>query len=239
MIWDVVQFAGEMDMLQCRVAELEQVPDLWHIVVQSTHTFRGERRRFQEVDWLPRVQSLVYRPRFDFPESAWNREIAQRNLADRYEAIAEEDIVLICDVDEIPRASVVESLPSLLTQLQKPVALPMRMHYWGPQWVAPGLWYQPKAAFRRDIPRAGSHVLRMADSPPGIVPRSFGSAGWHLSYFGGPERCSAKLQAFSHEELDTPETHAKLAQWAAEGSNMHDELLERYEGTDWPRGFSW
>jgi beta-1,4-mannosyl-glycoprotein beta-1,4-N-acetylglucosaminyltransferase len=240
MIWDVVLYAGEWEMLHCRMDELAEIPNLTHLVVQSPVTFRGDPKpthRFEPIVYGERLRTILYYPP-ELVKDAWEREIGQRNLADNYLNILPDDIVIVSDVDEIPRASVVADLPKILSRVGGPVSLPMRMHYWSPRWISPRLWMQPKAAYRRDIP-AGAHALRMSDKPPGVIPKGLGSAGWHLSWFGGTERCAEKLRRFSHDELDTPETHSKLARWAAEGSNMHDELLERYSGDDWPKGMNW
>ena len=110
---DCFIFADELDMLECRLTELEEVVD-WFVLVEAESTFQGDpkplayaehRDRFAR--WSDRIVHVVA----ELPDaSAWIREAAQREaIIDGLRALplAPDDTIVLSDVDEIWRPSVV------------------------------------------------------------------------------------------------------------------------------------
>jgi beta-1,4-mannosyl-glycoprotein beta-1,4-N-acetylglucosaminyltransferase len=108
---DTLPFFNELDILELRLKELEDVVDLW-VIVESPTTHSGikkplylwdSRRRFKR--WWPRIRH--YAPQnppggYD----PWVREHWQRErIKDVYTANAD-DIVIHSDADEIPKPDV-------------------------------------------------------------------------------------------------------------------------------------
>ena len=107
--FDCFMFRDELDMLEMRLHELDGKVDR-HVIVESPFTHRGiakplvfhaNKERFRP--WLDRITYLVAEPDAAAP---WAVEHAQRDHVWPYLDTmgADGDIVLICDVDEIPSA---------------------------------------------------------------------------------------------------------------------------------------
>lgn len=199
---DCFTFAGELDMLECRLTQLQDVVD-WFVVVEAAETFQGDPKplsydpaRF--VDWDDRIVYVVA----DLPPGgdAWVREAAQREAM--WQGIDQldldgDDTIIVSDVDEIWRADVpVTDLPRPFTVL----TLTMYVHHFG--WMHPDPWHGPVVTSVADLPPAELGTFqtvrscRLHELPPRVR-----NAGWHLSWFGGSEASVRKLGSFSHTEL--------------------------------------
>lgn len=136
----------------------------------------------------------------------WARDEMQRDrgVAIARRSMADNDLVLLCDADEIvdPRA-----LDAILGQTRPgPAKLAMALYTLGTRWRYREPWMLG-AAFRAvDMPTKPTTQLRYGNEFP-LVP----DAGWHLSYQGNDAEVDAKLSAFAHAEYDTAEYRQVLA----------------------------
>ena len=230
-IWDVVPFYNELEMLEARLEELEGIAD--HVVVvEAERTHRGdpkalffEQNRSRFTRWLPKIHHVVAH----LPDNVdpWVREATQRDSAMPVLcSAAPEDLVLSCDVDEIVRAGAVDAI--LAATRSGPVRLQMRMYNYSLDWRCPVDWRHPTAMRARDIPGSLSW-LRLCGIGVAVP-----EAGWHLTYFGTEEQVHAKLAAFAHAELDTPEQHAAVSGHMSTGTTLNGVALLRAEGDDFP-----
>ncbi|ACJ01358.1 N-acetylglucosaminyltransferase [Rhodospirillum centenum] len=212
---DCFIFFNELDVLEIRLRELAGVVDRF-VLVEATHSFRGHPKdlvfaanRARFAPYLDRITHVVVD---DMPcdPDPWVNERFQRNaIARGLHGAAPDDIVVVSDVDEIPRASVMAELRGTPF---KAAGLRMRLYYVRLNYqnlvgsASHAVWSvaQPFARFRsaqaaRDLRPA----LDAADGalPPGhlVLP----DAGWHFSYLGDKERILNKVRNFSHAEIDT------------------------------------
>lgn len=227
MIWDCFTFFNEFEVLRIRLHELEHVVDRF-VLVEATRTYRGAKKppyftdRHDEFErWTDRIVHVVVD---DLPmgdgSTAWDREYAQRRAILRgLTAAAPADLILVSDVDEVPRASAVSEVVRLAGLVPRafadptsliPRALPKRwrprpaiwelhqtLYYFALDWRAPIPWTRARATQLRFL--KDPHALRFM---PGRV---IEGAGWHFSYLGDAERAATKISAFAHEEYDRPE----------------------------------
>lgn len=126
-IFDAVIFNGELELLAHRIENLSSVTTKT-LLVEADRTFAGEHKPYTLTEkeikrrgWQDRM--IVHR--FEMPDWLEDPRIAailQRNsLSQLVARVAREtDIVLLCDIDEIPRTSALQDLPS------GPLALGMR-----------------------------------------------------------------------------------------------------------------
>lgn len=206
-VFDTFIFGHDLDMLQMRLEELVLTATK-HILVEAAQDHQGNPKPLYYAEnkerfapWNDKIVHVVA----DLPTAAesldpWVRERTQREFVRQglYQAGAQdEDIVLLCDVDEIPSTSAIfqltmDTLPCLQT-------LCMDMAMFAVDWVLPE---------QMEIAIAG-HFGDMKSFPFGVLRENgyrmanpqIEDAGWHFSWLGGPEEIERKANYFCHLEL--------------------------------------
>src|SRR5712692_10307059 len=119
MIYDCFPFFNELDLLEIRLSELAGVVDRF-VLVESTRThtnqpkplyYHENRTRYSQ--FSSKIVHIVVE---DMPggENAWVRENHQRNCIIRgLSGCGDDDTILVSDVDEIPRATIVHPADAL------------------------------------------------------------------------------------------------------------------------------
>ncbi len=217
MIVDGFAFFNELDVLELRLHELDPVVDRF-VLVEATRThsnqpkplyFQDNKDRFSQ--FLHKIVHIVvdtYPPY----ENAWTYEVYQRNcILQALQDCHKYDTILISDVDEIPRASVIQKLAGLreIVGLQQWLFCYHlnQFCYSNPYWI--GTKVMPYGVFQKYTP---SEIRVMKDT--GIV----SDGGWHFTYLGGVERVIYKLESYAHVEhnvaqnKDPVKVQAKISQ---------------------------
>lgn len=208
-VWDAVLFNDERALLDVRAGLLDGVVDHL-VVVEGTRTFNGEPKplHFAATHGALGFSGEVHCVAVDLPEiaeTAWAREHRQRAAIEGYlrAHAAPDDLLLIGDVDELPRRDVVERLA---TTLERPARLEMVDALYFANWVQPRPWMIGTMATRLDGFDHPS-VRELLGTPPDeddeFVEEVVADAGWHVSFMGGPSAIARKLHAYSHQELNT------------------------------------
>ena len=231
---------AETDILECRLRELEDIPDLHHVIVEAEITHRGDpkpmwyrehAKRFEP--WGARITYVhvaehMLPSREENPDP-WCREYAQREFCRAGLDEAEpDDIVLHGDCDEIPRPGAItatKDMPLLVSVFQ------MRLCMYAVDWLHPLPWH---GTIRTQYRSAGSfaQLRNMRNSLPPIM-----DGGSHLSWMGGTETHRAKLDTHCHLEM-TDETQEALrsGEWLREGRHSDGHKLEPVDVDEaWPR----
>jgi|TARA_R110001592_G_scaffold322941_2_gene601975 beta-1,4-mannosyl-glycoprotein beta-1,4-N-acetylglucosaminyltransferase len=209
---DCFIFNSELDMLEFRLMELDDVVDIF-ILVESTRTFSGlpkdlhfhlNKKRFSK--WLHKIHYHVVD---DMPTGSsithtWFRENHQRNsikIPLSQLSPKPKDIILLNDLDEIPDVKVIQHF--------KDNSIPMN---------AVSLlqdWYYYNLTTRMDVPpndkakcfyykvfinsKLTMHAIRNQDWLK--IPNT----GWHFSYFMSVDKVIEKIREAAHQEYNTPE----------------------------------
>ena len=247
MIYDAVMlgYVTDLDLLDIRLHELADVVDRF-VVVEACETFTGKRKplhlyharsRFAEF-----ADRLEYVTLHSLPQGdAWTREAYQRNaiLAGLRDA-AEDDIVLMGDCDEIPRAA---SVPQAVEALRhRPVvAFGQRLSF----------YYANNVCYTTDWRGTLASTVQTARTwtPQGMrdarnAVGALRNAGWHMTNVvgrQGVEALQTKITSFSHTEVATPEIldAAHLRECVALGKDPsgRTDILFRVERgeRDYPR----
>ena len=235
-VFDGFTFDDELDHLRVRMEELHSAVFKFVIVEAAlTHAgqakplvFQDNRALFEEFEGQllhVALTSLPQQPDECAPGNSscsysthWIREGTQRNAimtaiqefcAQHDGACSGDDVVLISDVDEIPRLQVVQQLKHC-GGFVFPVALELRMHYYtvnsvwvdddGNTWP----WAHAKAATLSQLqqPHNTPYALRLNNPPPRMMLQN---AGWHFSYFGGVATIVKKILHLAHQENNRPD----------------------------------
>lgn len=232
-LFDAFMVFDETRVLDLRFDELRSVVDC-HVVVEAPVTFQGKPKALAFTDnaaihhWREQTQRISYyvaRDELAHYENASHpleREAAQRDalLPALLKAGAEDDdLVIISDADEVPRASVLRML-----KLYPPddiVRLGLALHYYtlNLRNMSVPQWYGPRVCRLRELYAQPPEVLRHNNNC-----RAIDDAGWSWSFFGAAIDAKRKLAAWSHAEWNVP-PHNTL-------QNL-DEAIR--SGVDWDR----
>lgn len=234
MIFDTFPINNELDMLEARLLELEDVPGLVHIAVEADVDHQDHPKPYYLSDNLDRFapwkdRLFVVRatglPKVkDFPDP-WARERAQREHALeglRFYTAQHEEVILHGDLDEIPTALVARNV-----RPRGMVAFEQRGHFWSCRWQYPIPWRGTVATTARQF--KSFNAMRDA--------RNFASplhdAGWHLSWLGGPEVAKRKVGSFCHPEvLDRIELGLESDLFLKRGIHVDGVQMQRVEIDD-------
>jgi hypothetical protein len=215
--FDCIMFNDELDMLEFRLTEMQDYPDVRHVLVESVQTHQGEPKPLhyrENMDRFVRWQRrIVYYPASYSPASSpWVREQRQRDTAWYALTRAEpEDMVLVSDVDEIPSRVVLAPNPPYVSALQQ------RVFHSAVDWEYPEPQRTSVLACVGHLKAIPGQSLSTLRSQRDFFP-VLENAGWHFSWLGTAEQRQAKLLTTCH--TDMPE-----AEWNAIA-----------DGTTWSRG---
>ena len=231
MVYDCFTFFNELDLLEIRLNTLNDVVDRF-VIAEATRTHRGrpkelifEQNRARYAAFAEKITYIVVedllpeeeveKDAFNF---AWVNENRQRNalrcgLADA----ADGDVVMISDLDEIPRPQRVCEAVKLASKGEI-VRLRLDMYYYyanfkdyyNPYWLL-GTMMLSMATFRTSqafddfvcdrftvtSENCGHTVQKVRFLKPSIILKQ---GGWHMSYLGGEKAILEKLSSFSHAE---------------------------------------
>lgn len=204
-IYDCFTFFNELDLLEVRLNELNNYVD-YFVLVEAEESFTGNQKplhfennkeRFKEfLDKIIHVK-VEKRPGLgDWPRQHFQRNCITRGLKDA----DPEDIIIISDIDEIPRGSVI---PGNLPVGDEIVAFMVR--YYG--------YFLNRRIFRtnpkypgldRDF-MSGPRLVRKSSlkepekirSFPGNRCKKVEDAGWHFSWMGNMEVIELKAASVS------------------------------------------
>lgn len=217
-VYDCFLFFNELDLLEIRLNELNDVVDKF-VIVESTESFSKKKKPlyFQEnkerfSEFLEKIIHVIVDNTPVFPDrpgrmgtmhSRHDVEWFQRDCISRGLAGCEkEDIIILSDVDEIPSRSAVLEIKKTLSEKDTVVSLNHRFFYYflNGLCVQNGLessWWGTTACRFGSFP--GPEALRRLK---GTAETRILNGGWHFSYLGGPEMIALKIESIAHAEWD-------------------------------------
>jgi hypothetical protein len=220
-IYDCFTFYNEHELLDLRLRELYAHVDHF-VIVESNQTFTNRAKPWNfDVNRYPEyADKIIYVQVEDMPNStnAWDNEHHQRNAIVRGLAnAADDDIIIVSDVDEVLRPAAVDYLR---TSEQTIFALRMPLYNFKFNYMreTPGRYDVWAMAARRSV--LGNELGKITPNSLRDLRHSFHSAphlltnngcevvehaGWHFSYFGDDVYVADKIQNFSHQEANRPE----------------------------------
>lgn len=217
-VFDCCPFFQEYDLAAIRVDELVGLVE--PVLITSNRTHAGAVHAV-DAHALPKSISVF---EHDLSHEDGNsslaatrrREMGQRNaIATALDALdaADDDLVLISDVDEIPRRATIAAIIDRVENGDLPdggvITLRMELFYYDIQTRAeqPQCWNGTRIARVKDVLALSPHIIRYGIGLPDqhypihmLAP----NAGWHCSYFGGALAVQRKMTNFLHQELATP-----------------------------------
>lgn len=218
-IYDCFTFYQELDLLELRLADLYEKVDHF-VIVESNTTFQNtpkpfyfEQNKERYSQWLDKIIHIRVDNMPQDP-NPWINERFQRNQIMQGLANANPtDLVIISDVDEIPRAGAVDYMRAsdqTIFAMRMPIYNfkfnymkdnPDRYNIWG--MVA-------RRSVFNDIEPDVFRSLRFQFMEAPYQFKNDGCevvehGGWHFGYLGTDEQLRDKAKSFSHSEVNRPE----------------------------------
>jgi beta-1,4-mannosyl-glycoprotein beta-1,4-N-acetylglucosaminyltransferase len=206
-IFDCFTFFNELEILNIRLRELYDHID-YFVLCESNRTFRGQEKElvFQQNKHLFKqfLDKIIHVVVDDMPvkvDSAWDREHFQRNALRRGLPgdISPVDVIVISDVDEILRATIIQELRAKDGYFM----IEMPMYHFFLNTLASENWNKVYAfshalsASIPDLSEVRTHQLATLEKF-GKTGHKITNGGWHFTFIGGAERVRDKLSSYSH-----------------------------------------
>ena len=223
---DCFIFYNEIDLLRYRLHALNDVVD-YFILVEATRTHVGKEKPLyfeehkQEFSaFLPKIIHIIVDDfKYTYPtldiskKEQWENEWHQRNtIAKGIQGLnlADDDIILICDVDEIPDPATLRSIKD--SQLNNLVCLEMTMYCYDLTMQFVSKWYHAKMLTYAVYKTLNMTIdnIRLSHFYRHVPVLNKG--GWHLSFFGGTHTIKNKVESYTHQELNVPSLTVELIQ---------------------------
>lgn len=209
MIYDLVPFLNELEMLKIRMTELDSVVHQF-IVVEAHLTHKGEpkplyfaenrsmfdawkdKTRHIIIDDMPKTASPPSELPQMFDDPAWKREWFQIDRASDVIHPGDTESIIYTDVDEIPRAEAVRSF----TERDSCVTFHLPEYHYFLNWKLPTVKFESCMIIGREFKRHKRTGIRHQNGLHRN--RAIDNAGWHFSSMGGAEMVRQKLKSFCH-----------------------------------------
>ncbi len=185
------------------------------VLVEATRTHKGDPKplyyaenRQRYADYNDKIIHIVYgdMPDGDSQAAIWRREIGQRQaIARGLNDVPDDAVVMVSDLDEIPRREVVRYLASGLPD--DLIATFDQTLYYGfvNKYCTNMRWSGTRATVASNVRVLTPDGVRWETLKPRSheYPRHgrIENAGWHLSYFGDAAHIQQKMTSFLHQEL--------------------------------------
>jgi hypothetical protein len=215
-IYDCFTFYNEFDLLDLRIAEMYDHVD-YMVLVEANHTFQNVPKHFNFKNRMKEYEhydKLIYIGIEDMPLSSdpWENERYQRDsILLGIEDAADDDLILISDIDEILR-------PGTLARLRQESAsiygfrMPLFNFKYNYMLTTQDLYSVWSGAIRKSLLESPEDFRRQRhslnnlgwnynDGSVAIVEH----AGWHFTYLGDDDFARNKIQSFAHADDNRPE----------------------------------
>lgn len=220
MVFDCCVFYNEFELLDIRLHTLNEVVD-YFVIAEATSTFSAHSKPLYLSDNLDRYKKFKDKLRIivvdDFEEMDktklggkignrpfFRREFHQRNALKRgLDGAKLNDYIMLGDVDEIAKPEIVREAVATNASL---IQIRTKLYYYFLNLeFQKETWGQPRMVRFEHFDTMCK--LRNVKGT-GIKERLEG--GWHFSWQGGLDAMADKLNAFSHQDINSPKTIEKM-----------------------------
>lgn len=240
-IYDLFMVNSELDFLEIRLNTLYNYVD-YFVIVESARTFQGNPKPMTIRDnWgkFKRFHDKLIYHEMVYPKDfkgarAWDNEDLQRNaMYDQVipklqgrQAAVEGDVLLVADVDEMPRP---ETLILLRTcNFPRRLTLTSKFYYYSFQFLHQGPeWPHPQATYYQGSRTILPANLRQGDGGNpllrGLEMGTLENAAWHCSScFATMGEFLNKMASFSHERMNHRyfQNRTRIATAVREGKDL-------------------
>lgn len=245
-VYDMFLISTELDWLEVRLYELYEEVD-YFIILEAASTFQEGSKPLHLLDNWSRFQQ--FHPKMihhvvnftgaNLAEGdTWEHERFTRNalfyqgllsLSGQH-APAQGDVLLVADVDEIPRISTIRALRNCAYPPR--VTLHSQFYYYSFQWQHRGeQWAHPQATYYN----GPYSTIRPEDLRSGEADAELFNAGWHCSScMPSLKDLVTKITSFSHKSYNQPyfTDRNRLLKVVRQGVDLFEREGEIYDRID-------
>jgi beta-1,4-mannosyl-glycoprotein beta-1,4-N-acetylglucosaminyltransferase len=162
----------------------------------------------------------------------WIRENFQRNcIARGLKSCHNNDIIIVADADEIPKASVVASYKKEMGL----TCVETNLYYYKLNYLVTNTkWYKLRIMPYSEI--ANGDIQRIRGKDDYNYNNTIYDGGWHFSYFGDQAHIKQKLESYAHVEYNTQSIKSEENLLAAInhgkdllGRNVNVQICDTYD----------
>ena len=227
---DCFLYNDEVELLEIRLRLLDSVVDHF-VIVWAAETFTGKRKDHGFPSHLAVLRELADRVRVIQIEqlhgtTAWQKEWFSRDaLAQGFHGLAEDDLVMISDVDEVPRPDVLRAIRTNAARAPKVLVQDYFNFKFNYQLVV-GLqaaWAGPVVCPRARVstPQALRDIRWSAMQDQDMAVHD---GGWHFSFLTASDDVQPKLASFSHQEAEVQSRRERVPDLIAARLGFHDHM---------------
>lgn len=253
-VYDLFMVNSELDFLEIRLRTMYDYVD-YFVVVESPKTFQGNPKPLTIRDawdtFAPYHAKMIYHE-LQFPEGwnpprAWDYEDLQRDAVldqvlpslEGRQAPRLGDVLLVADVDEIPRPATLLLLRTC--NFPRRLTLSSRFYYYSYQFLHAGPeWPHPQATYYEGASRTLKPTnLRNGDGGlPGLrelEKAALGNAAWHCSScFATVDEFLNKMASFSHGWMNRKEfrDRGRIADAVRDGRDVWGRTIDTFVRVD-------
>lgn len=241
-VYDCFTFFNELDVLEFRLRELYDTVD-YFVIAEANMSHSGKPKEYILLDnwsrfepWADKIRRIQVDDFPDTPDS-WTRERYQRFCLSRgLNDMTADDIVITSDLDELPRADVIEMIKQDENDYERYIlGIPMlqyKINYMKITEISSQFNIMVTRARAYTNPqKEREYTFPWTPDPEDVVYVDHG--GWHFTYFGDDQNAINKIQNFAHTETDTPDMIARHdIEWMIQNKYGH-------HGINQPERFEW
>lgn len=205
MVYDCFTFFNEIDLLEIRLALLDQYVD-YFVIAEADRTFTNVYKGYILDENKERYSKYWHKIKYvkvsNMPDgnNAWDCEKFQRDcLAEALSEVHDEDLIVVSDIDELYDPSI------LRRDIVEPTRIQMNFYYYFFNWKSNEVWDLAFISKYRYIKHRSFDVLRSKKTEiEASIPLSESGNSMHVSYLFGYdiEKYQYKLASFSHQEYN-------------------------------------
>lgn len=231
MIIDCFPFFNEFDILNIHLHELDPWVDRF-VLIESRETFSGnekplyfEENKHMFEKFLPKITHLVSPPAKKPPIQKIQRDYIMEGLKD----CSDNDLILIGDVDEIPKAGDFQELCNAEPLKNKHHWLSVQAQYFFyMNLYRPGGWPGTAFLYYKDIKEHydnSPHTVRLERRNGRWIERNMNKRGCHFTFMGGFDAVQYKGRSFSHFKNHMKQSDETVRQQMKEGGKVKGRPL--------------
>lgn len=216
MIYDCFTFFNELDLLEIRLNELNDVVD-YFVLVEGAHTYQNKPKPFyylENVNRFEKFNNKIIRIEIganSFSGNAWENEFMSMGyILNGLTTANDDDFIIIGDVDEIPKK---ESVITAIEYKNKPCCIVTKFHYFYLNtlyWLNTHdncNWLGSVITNYSKIDKSNPYKYIRLDR--NNYEKIYG--GWHYSSLGNAKNALEKINSYAHTEF----------------SNLSEEFLQK------------